>query len=68
MKKQKNVLKNDVGRPLEITVYTYILEEGDDVEDFLTYIRTIHPNGQIELSYRKAVVRYFKTVEEKTDE
>lgn len=68
MKKLKNVLKNDVGRPLEITIYTYILEEGDDVEDFLIYVRTIHPNADIEISYKKAIVKYYKKIEEKSDE
>ena len=68
MKKQKSVLKNDVGKPVEITIYTYILEDGDDVEDFLTYVRSIHPNAQIEISYKKAVVKYFKQPEEKDDE
>jgi len=61
-------LKNDVGRPLEITIYTYILEEGDDVEDFLIYVRTIHPNADIEISYKKAIVKYYKKIEEKSDE
>jgi hypothetical protein len=68
LKKQKSVLKNDVGKPLEITIYTYILEEGDDVEDFLTYVRTIHPNAQIEISHKKAVVKYYKKIEEEKDE
>ena len=68
MKKLKNVLKNDVGRPLEITVYTYILEEGDNVEDFLIYVRTIHPNADIEISHKKATVKYYKKIEEKGDE
>jgi len=68
LKKLKNVLKNDVGRPLEITIYTYILEEGDDVEDFLIYVRTIHPNADIEISYKKAIVKYYKKIEEKSDE
>ena len=68
MKKQKNVLRNDVGKPVEITVYTYILESGDDVEDFLIYVRTIHPNAQIEIGHRKATVKYFKPVGEKSDE
>ena len=68
MKKLKNVLKNEVGKPVEITVYTYILEPDDDAEDFLVYIRTIHPNAQIEISHRKAVVKYFKTIEDKRDE
>lgn len=68
MKKQKNVLRSDVGKPLEITVYTYILEKDDDVEDFLTYVRTIHPNADIEISHKKAVVKYYKKVEEKDDE
>jgi len=57
-----------VGRPLEITIYTYILEEGDDVEDFLIYVRTIHPNADIEISYKKAIVKYYKKIEEKSDE
>lgn len=68
MKKQKNVLRNDVGKPVEITVYTYILEEQDDVEDFLIYVRTIHPNAQIEIGHKKATVKYFKTIEDKGDE
>lgn len=68
MKKLKNVLKNEVGKSVEITVYTYILEPDDDVEDFLMYVRTIHPNTQIEISYKKAVVKYFKTIEDKGDE
>jgi hypothetical protein len=57
-----------VGKPVEITVYTYILEPDDDMEDFLIYVRNIHPNSQIEISYRKAVVKYIKTVEDKSDE
>lgn len=57
-----------MGKPVEITVYTYILEEGDDVESFLTYVRTIHPNAQIEISHKKAVVKYMKKVEDKGDE
>lgn len=61
-------MKSDVGKPVEITVYTYILEEGDDVDDFLIYVRTIHPNAEIHLSHRKATVKYFKTIEEKGDE
>lgn len=68
MKKLKNVMKSDVGKPLEITVYTYILEDSDNVEEFLMYVRTIHPNAEIELSYKKAVVKYFKTLEEKDNE
>jgi hypothetical protein len=68
LKKLKNVLKNEVGKPVEITVYTYILEPDDDAEDFLVYIRTIHPNAQIEISYKRAVVRYFKTIEDNKDE
>lgn len=68
MKKQKNVLRNEVGRPVEITVYTYILEPDDNPEDFLVYVRTIHPNAQIEISHKKAIVKYFKTVEDKDDE
>ena len=61
-------MKSDVGKPLEITVYTYILEDSDNVEEFLMYVRTIHPNAEIELSYKKAVVKYFKTLEEKDNE
>lgn len=61
-------MKSEVGKPLEVTVYTYTLEEDDDVENFLTYIRTVHPNSQIEISHKKAVVKYFKTIEDKGDE
>lgn len=57
-----------MGKPVEITVYTYILEPDDDMEDFLIYVRNIHPNSQIEISYRKAVVKYVKTIEDKGDE
>lgn len=61
-------MRNEVGRPLEITIYTYVLEEGDDVEDFLIYVRTIHPSAQIEISHKKAIVKYYKKIEEKDDE
>lgn len=57
-----------MGKPVEITVYTYILEPDDDMEDFLIYVRNIHPNSQIEISYRKATVKYVKTIEDKGDE
>lgn len=57
-----------MGKPVEITIYTYILEPDDDMEDFLIYVRNIHPTSQIEISYRKAVVKYVKTIEDKGDE
>lgn len=65
MKKHRRILPSKVGPAFEVEIYTYILEEGDDPEQLLTFVRTIHPGADIEIGHRKVTVKYFKKGEAK---
>lgn len=60
MKKHKRTIPSKVGPKFEVDVYVYILEDGDDPEQVLTFVRTVHPEADIEIGHKKVTVKYFK--------
>lgn len=67
MKKHKRVVPSKVGPKFEVEIYTYTLEDSDDPGDVLIFVRTIHPEADIEIGYRKVTVKYFKKGDVKSE-
>lgn len=67
MKKHKRVVPSKVGPKFEVEIYTYILEDGDDPEQLLIFVRTVHPGADIEIGHKKVTVKYFKKGDVKSE-